>query len=166
MHSLATTPAIPSGAVFVRYFCSPSGLLVVWTPRGPLPAAVAEGSIVELQTEVVSLRKQMVQVNSTVGRLETRLQDAEGRSRLNNIRLLVFPERAEGAKVEVFVDSWIKDELQPVGLSRVFVVEQAHRALVTPPRPGAPPRAISARLLNYKNRDCILREACESESGF
>ncbi|KAJ1200720.1 hypothetical protein NDU88_004541 [Pleurodeles waltl] len=41
---------------------------------------VAEGSIVELQTEVGALRKQMAQANSTVGRLEARLEDAEGRS--------------------------------------------------------------------------------------
>ncbi|KAJ1171573.1 hypothetical protein NDU88_003434 [Pleurodeles waltl] len=40
---------------------------------------VAEGSIVELQMEVGA------QANSTVGRLEARLEDAEGRSRLNNI---------------------------------------------------------------------------------
>ncbi|KAJ1194262.1 hypothetical protein NDU88_003551 [Pleurodeles waltl] len=37
---------------------------------------VAEGSIVELQTEVVALRKQMVQATSTVGQLEARLEDA------------------------------------------------------------------------------------------
>ncbi|KAJ1177080.1 hypothetical protein NDU88_002344 [Pleurodeles waltl] len=36
---------------------------------------VAEGSIVELQTEVGALRKQMVQANSMVGRLEARLED-------------------------------------------------------------------------------------------
>ncbi|KAJ1158197.1 hypothetical protein NDU88_010891 [Pleurodeles waltl] len=51
--------------------------------------------------------------------------------------------------VERFVPSWIKDVLWPVGLSRVFIVERAHRALVAPPHPGAPPRAIIARLLNY-----------------
>ncbi|KAJ1179473.1 hypothetical protein NDU88_004707 [Pleurodeles waltl] len=84
---------------------------------------VPEGSIVELQTEVGSLRKQMVQVDSTVERLEARLKDAEGGSRQNNIRLLGFPERAEGARMEGFVESWVKDVLQPVGLSRVFVLE-------------------------------------------
>ncbi|KAJ1207863.1 hypothetical protein NDU88_003253 [Pleurodeles waltl] len=84
---------------------------------------VAEGSIVEMQTEVGSLRKQTVQINSTVGRLEARLEDAEG---------------------------------------RVFVVERAHKALVAPPRPGTPQRAIIARLLNYKDRYCILRAAQES----
>ncbi|KAJ1170304.1 hypothetical protein NDU88_002182 [Pleurodeles waltl] len=52
---------------------------------------VVEGLIVELQAEVGTLRKQMAQAGSTVGRLEARLEDAEGRSRRNNIRLLRFP---------------------------------------------------------------------------
>ncbi|KAJ1139760.1 hypothetical protein NDU88_006127 [Pleurodeles waltl] len=52
---------------------------------------VAEGSIVDLQTEVGTLSKQMAQVTSTVGTLEARLEDSEGRSRRNNVRLLGFP---------------------------------------------------------------------------
>ncbi|KAJ1127016.1 hypothetical protein NDU88_005422 [Pleurodeles waltl] len=82
---------------------------------------VAGGSLVELQMEVGALRKQMAQASFTVGRLEARLEDAEGRSRRNNIRLLGFPERAEGSAAETFVENWIKDVLQPVGLSRMFV---------------------------------------------
>ncbi|KAJ1209338.1 hypothetical protein NDU88_004716 [Pleurodeles waltl] len=39
----------------------------------------------------------------------------------------------------------------------------AHRALVAPPRPGALLRAILARLLNYKDRDCVLRADRESD---
>ncbi|KAJ1145388.1 hypothetical protein NDU88_011675 [Pleurodeles waltl] len=123
---------------------------------------VAEVSIVELQTEVGSLRKQMVQATSTVGRLEARLEDAGGRSQHNNIRLLGFLEGAEGFAAETFVENWIKDILQPAGLSRVFMVEGAHTALIAPPRPSAPPRAIIAHLLNYKDRDCVLRVARES----
>ncbi|KAJ1211280.1 hypothetical protein NDU88_006641 [Pleurodeles waltl] len=111
---------------------------------------VAEGSIAELQTEVGTLRAQVAQATSTVGRLEARLEDTEGRSWRNNVRLLGFLERDEGSTVESFVESWIKDVLQPVGLSRVFVVECAHRALGAPPWPGAPRRAIITRLLNYK----------------
>ncbi|KAJ1201622.1 hypothetical protein NDU88_005428 [Pleurodeles waltl] len=101
---------------------------------------VVEGSVVELQTEVRALHEQIVQANSTVGQLEAKLEDAEGRSQQNNVRLLGFPEHAEGSAVESFVESWIRDVLQPTGLSKVFVVECAHRALVAPPglvhRPG------------------------------
>ncbi|KAJ1209440.1 hypothetical protein NDU88_004818 [Pleurodeles waltl] len=41
---------------------------------------VADGTIVDLQTEVGTLRKQMAQVTSIVGTLEGQLEDAEGRS--------------------------------------------------------------------------------------
>ncbi|KAJ1109978.1 hypothetical protein NDU88_007335 [Pleurodeles waltl] len=94
---------------------------------------VAEGSIVELQTEVGVLMKQIVQASSTVVRQE----DAEGRSQRNNVRLLGFPECAEGSAGEAFMENWIRDVLQPTGLSKVFVVERAHRALVAPSWPGA-----------------------------
>ncbi|KAJ1179102.1 hypothetical protein NDU88_004338 [Pleurodeles waltl] len=124
---------------------------------------VAEGSIVDLQTEVGTLRKQMAQVTSTVGTLEARLEDSEGRSRRHNVHLFGFPERAEGSTVESSVEQWIREVLQAEGPSRVFVVERAHRASAAPPRPGAPPWAIIACLLNYKDRDCILRTARETD---
>ncbi|KAJ1096185.1 hypothetical protein NDU88_001329 [Pleurodeles waltl] len=41
--------------------------------------------------------------------------------------------------------------------------EHAHRALTAPPRPGTPQRAIIACLLNYKDRDCILQTARETD---
>ncbi|KAJ1087705.1 hypothetical protein NDU88_000870 [Pleurodeles waltl] len=65
--------------------------------------------------------------------------------------------------VEAFVENWIRDVLQPAGLSQVFLVERAHRELVAPPQPGVPLRAIIARLLNY--RDCVLREARDSDKA-
>ncbi|KAJ1130956.1 hypothetical protein NDU88_009300 [Pleurodeles waltl] len=125
---------------------------------------VVEGSIVDLQTEVGTLCKQMARVTSTVGTLEARLEDSQGRYRRKNMRLFGFLERAEGSMVEGFIEQWIRGILQPVGLSKVFVVEHTHRALVAPPLPGVPPRAIIARLLNYKDWDCILRSAHETEN--
>ncbi|KAJ1142661.1 hypothetical protein NDU88_008974 [Pleurodeles waltl] len=113
--------------------------------------------------EVGALRKQMAQVTSKSGALEARLEDVKGRVRHNNVHLLRFLERAESCTVEVFLEH-IRDVLQPVGLSCVFVVERAHRALVAPPRPGAPPGAIIARLLNYRDRDCNLRAARETDN--
>ncbi|KAJ1209239.1 hypothetical protein NDU88_004617 [Pleurodeles waltl] len=110
---------------------------------------VAGGSIAEIQSEVGTLQSQVAQATSTVGQLEARLEDAEARSCWNNVRLLGFQERAEGLTVESFVESWIKDVLQPVGLSGVSVVERAYQALVAQRRPGALPRAIIVRLLNY-----------------
>ncbi|KAJ1132212.1 hypothetical protein NDU88_010539 [Pleurodeles waltl] len=52
---------------------------------------VSEGSIAELQSEVGTLRKQMLQATSAVERLEAQLEDAKGWSLCNNVRLLGFP---------------------------------------------------------------------------
>ncbi|KAJ1215693.1 hypothetical protein NDU88_003301 [Pleurodeles waltl] len=106
----------------------------------------------------------MAQVTSNSEALEARLEN-EGRSRLNNVHLLGFPGCGEGSTVEVFMERWLRDVLQPVGLSGVFEVERAHKALVAPPLPGAPPRAIIARILNYRDQDCILLATRETDSA-
>ncbi|KAJ1192676.1 hypothetical protein NDU88_001982 [Pleurodeles waltl] len=124
---------------------------------------VAEGSIWDLQTEVDTFHKQIAQVTSTIGTLGAQLEDSEGRSWRNKVHLLGFSERVEGSTVETFFEQWMRDVLQPEVLSRVFVVERVHRALAAPHQPGAPPMAIIARLLNYKDRDCILRTARETD---
>ncbi|KAJ1209078.1 hypothetical protein NDU88_004457 [Pleurodeles waltl] len=105
----------------------------------------------------------MAQVASRSGALEVRLEDSEARSQWNNIHLLGIREQAEGPSVAVFVECWIKDVLQPLVLSGMLLVEHAQRALVVPPRPGAPPRAIIVRILNYRDRDCVLRTARETD---
>ncbi|KAJ1138823.1 hypothetical protein NDU88_005204 [Pleurodeles waltl] len=64
---------------------------------------VVERSIVDLEMEVSTLRKQMAQVTSPVGMLKARLEDSEGRSRRNNVRLLGFLESAKTPQRKV---SW------------------------------------------------------------
>ncbi|KAJ1131455.1 hypothetical protein NDU88_009792 [Pleurodeles waltl] len=58
---------------------------------------ITEGSISKLQTEVDALRKQMAKVTSRAVALVVRVEDAAGRSSRYNIRLIGFPERAEGS---------------------------------------------------------------------
>ena len=111
----------------------------------------AERNMNALKAEVAHLKKQMTQIQQTAGSLENHVEDAEGRSRRNNVRILGFLERAEGQAPEKFIEDWICMELKPPGLSNLFVVERAHRALVPPPLAGAPPRAIIARVLNYRD---------------
>ncbi|KAJ1105681.1 hypothetical protein NDU88_003086 [Pleurodeles waltl] len=65
---------------------------------------VVEGFIVELQMEVDTLHKQLAQDIEKSRTLEARLEDAKGSSRWNNVCLLGFPECAEGASTEAFVE--------------------------------------------------------------
>ncbi|KAJ1093319.1 hypothetical protein NDU88_006424 [Pleurodeles waltl] len=66
---------------------------------------LAEGSTADLQTEVAALKKQVAVVSSWSGALEARMEDEEGRSHCNNVRLLVFPEQAKGVNTEQFEES-------------------------------------------------------------
>ncbi|KAJ1171176.1 hypothetical protein NDU88_003046 [Pleurodeles waltl] len=68
---------------------------------------ITEGSISEIRMEVDTLRRQMAEVTSRAGTLEDRVNDTEGRSHSNNIRLIGFPERAEESSVEAFVEHWV-----------------------------------------------------------
>ncbi|KAJ1185767.1 hypothetical protein NDU88_002554 [Pleurodeles waltl] len=124
---------------------------------------IAEGSIVELELEMGNLWRQVEVVTSKNRTFEAWIEDAEGKSRRNNVRLLDFPERAEGVSTEKFVENWIRSTLQPKGLSSLFTIDREHHALVAHPKPGAPPRAIIAHILNYKV--CVLPVARETNSA-
>ncbi|KAJ1131512.1 hypothetical protein NDU88_009848 [Pleurodeles waltl] len=106
---------------------------------------IAEGSIEKPQMEVATLKKHMVAA-------EARVEDAEGRACRNNVRLLGFPELAEGARTKQFVEAWIRDTLKPEGLPPMFAVEKA------------PPRAIIACMLNYKDSDSVLKVARDMDN--
>ena len=56
----------------------------------------AERNIAVLKTKFKHLKQQVSQMTMANGILTYRVEDADGRSRQNNIRLLGFPERAEG----------------------------------------------------------------------
>lgn len=91
--------------------------------------------------------------------LETRAEDAEGRARRNNLCFVGFPEGCENGNVEHFVTQWLTGWMPPDSLSNCFIIERAHRALLQKPPPGARPRPIFARVLNYHDQDAILKQA-------
>ncbi|KAJ1115702.1 hypothetical protein NDU88_003924 [Pleurodeles waltl] len=87
-------------------------------------------------------------------------EDLEAQSRQNNLRLIGLPESTDIGRMEDFVEEMLSD-LFPGQLSRLLVVERAHRSLGPQPPPGAPPRPVIIRLLNYQDRDTILQLARE-----
>ncbi|KAJ1136233.1 hypothetical protein NDU88_002650 [Pleurodeles waltl] len=124
---------------------------------------VAEGSIEQLQAEVVTLNRQVAAKEAHSGALEARVEDSEGRARSNNVRLLGFPEWAEGTRPEQFMEAWIRDTLKPVGLTPMFAIERAHRVSVALLWPGALTQAIIYYILNYKDRNSMLRAARDTD---
>ena len=120
-----------------------------------------EERISSLENNVKDLQATVQSLSTKTGVLEYRAEDAESRARRNNIRLTGFPEEAEGSNCESFLEDWFKTWVPTESLSSCFLIERAHRALSRKPPPGAPPRPMIARVLNYKDRDTILRKARE-----
>ncbi|KAJ1138644.1 hypothetical protein NDU88_005025 [Pleurodeles waltl] len=80
----------------------------------------------------IELLQQQVQA------LQERAEDAEGRSRRNNIRILGTPEGKEGKNPTQYVEEWLKSIVED-RLSVHFVVDRAHRIPGRRPLPEAPP---------------------------
>lgn len=72
-----------------------------------------------------------------------------------------LPEGAEGSNPIVFAETFFKQLLNLQHLSPVYVVERAHRVSSGRGPAGAWPRAFLVCLLNFRDRDLILAEACK-----
>ncbi|KAJ1106376.1 hypothetical protein NDU88_003777 [Pleurodeles waltl] len=79
-------------------------------------------------------------------------EDAKGKSRHNNLRLVGIPERAEGTMPTPFISNWLQR-------SPLALLLEAHSALTARPPVGAPPRPFIALALKYTDTVAILRAA-------
>lgn len=93
--------------------------------------------------------------------IQAKKEDLEAWPHLNNLRITGLPKSINTGKMETFIESLIKDIFGLENLSNMFIVERAHHSLAARPVPGAPPRPINASLLNYRDRNVILRLARE-----
>lgn len=112
-----------------------------------------------LTTDTKALKQQVLLLETETQILKSKLDEQEGRSRRNNIRLIGVPEKVGGQALDLFVEELVTKRLQPRGLSKFFSIERAHRVPGGPAKPGANPRPVLARLFNFRDRDVILQEA-------
>lgn len=91
--------------------------------------------------------------------LEAKSEDAENRNRHNNLRIIGLPEGTEGQDTPAFTECLLRTLFPQAPFSPHFVVERAHRMPPNRGPPGAPPRTFIFKLMNFRDRDLILREA-------
>lgn len=89
--------------------------------------------------------------------LKLKVDDLEGRSRRNNIKIIGIPELEEGGKPTEFVEALIPKLLGEDNFQSAVIVDRAHRTLRPPPLEGSKPRAIIARVHFYREKELILR---------
>ncbi|XP_069057755.1 transmembrane protease serine 9-like [Pleurodeles waltl] len=123
-----------------------------------------ETSIAKVRPDIIALQSQLHSLETEVTALKRRAEDAEGRSRRNNIHFVGFPKQAELPNAEEYLEQWLKDKVMTEKISPYLVFERAHRILGRPPQLRAPARPLIARLLNFSDHDQILQKFRSSHS--
>ncbi|KAJ1083279.1 hypothetical protein NDU88_003438 [Pleurodeles waltl] len=121
-----------------------------------------ETALAELSPRQGELVAMVLQLTDRVQRLQRRVEEAEGQSRRNNVRIVGLPEGAEGTDMVSFLEGWLRTDVALEQLTPFFTLEREHRVPSRPLAPGRPPRVVVAKLLHYRDRDVLLQRAREN----
>lgn len=83
-------------------------------------------------------------------------EDLKGRSRLNNMRVIVIPKGSEGTRPTDYLAAFSQKLL---GLEQKLTLNRAHRTLSPRPADGEPPRPFVVRVNTFQQRNEIWRRA-------
>lgn len=122
---------------------------------------MAERSISEAEDTQHQLELKQTKADKTLQSLMAKTEDLEGRSRRCNLRLMGVAETTRTGNMEQYIETLLIALLGRETFSDVFIIERAHRFLTPPPAVGVRPRPITAKILNYRDRDAALRKARE-----
>lgn len=136
------------------------GLRLLWADHVKLVDRVksTEVALEVLEPAQKAIDVKMGEVTRRLRVLERRAEDAEGRNRRNNIRVVGLPEGIAGTSIIDYLEQWLRTVVAPEGLTPFYTLERAHRVPARPLAPGRPPRPVAARLLHYKDRDLLLHK--------
>lgn len=95
--------------------------------------------------------------------LKEKVDEAENRSRINNLRFINVPEKSEGVDVIGFLTQLILGQLGSDNFSISPVIERAHRTPSYNSNKSNKPRPIIAKFLHYLDKTKILRLAREKK---
>ncbi|KAJ1206777.1 hypothetical protein NDU88_002175 [Pleurodeles waltl] len=117
-----------------------------------------EVTMQETTPQVKTLTQKLALMENKVRTLASKVEGAESRSQHHNIHLVGVPERAEGPSIELYIETRLSEVVLRGTPTKFFSVERAHRSPAVPLPPGAYPRPIIVRLMNFRDRDVILQE--------
>lgn len=118
-----------------------------------------EQRVSRLEDTARPLPSDLARVQKQLAEMTDKADDIENRLRRNNVRLVGLPEGVEGRAPEKFMEDWLKSTFGPEPFSSLLAIERAHRIPTRPLPPGAPPRPLIMRFLNYRDRDATLAAA-------
>lgn len=116
-----------------------------------------EERVLDHETRITSLEETVSGLRDENSALKLKVDDLEGRSRRNNIKIIGIPEQEEGGKPTEFIEALIPNLFGSDSFPSPVVIDRAHRTLRPPPTAGDKPRAIIARVHFYREKELILR---------
>uniref|UniRef100_H3APA2 L1 transposable element RRM domain-containing protein n=1 Tax=Latimeria chalumnae TaxID=7897 RepID=H3APA2_LATCH len=119
----------------------------------------AEHHLRNTEDSIHGLEMTVQQLQETVVKLQEKADDLENRSRRCNLCLVGLPKAEEGKDPVSFLESWLPSLLNLLVLSNNLEVERAHRAFLPRTRNADSPRMLIFKLLRYRNKEVILRQA-------
>lgn len=118
-------------------------------------AAEEQGSDHERRIQTLELC--LTDMKKSNERLLTKIDDIEGRSRRNNIKIVGIPEDEEKGRTTDFIAGLIPKLLGVSSFAKPVIVDRAHRIPVPKPTDVKRPRSIIARIHFYQEKELILR---------
>ena len=123
--------------------------------------ADAEQRIFTVEDQTAAHTSTLREMEKVLKVISAKNEDLEAGSRRNNIRIMGIPETTDTGRLEDYVETLLMDLFGSEAFSGMLMVERAHQTLAPRPPVGASPCPILARLLNYRDRDTVLRLARE-----
>ncbi|KAJ1101284.1 hypothetical protein NDU88_006356 [Pleurodeles waltl] len=112
----------------------------------PEKVAMAEMHIKGLLATINHLEEQFRSLTKKSSVMDAKLEDQEGRSRRNNVRVVGVPEGMEGPSADLFVEDLVLNKLETTGA-------------VPCSKTGDPAKYHTARILNYRDQNAMLQAA-------
>lgn len=109
----------------------------------------------DAEDEITLLKNNMECLERQSKFLTKKVEDLEGRSRRNNIRILGIPEKEEGTDACTFMEKFIVDILK----KKTPVLERAHRITTSQSSIANRSRTFIIRCLSYRDRERVMKAA-------
>ncbi|KAK7945367.1 hypothetical protein WMY93_001095 [Mugilogobius chulae] len=116
-----------------------------------------EEALSHTDVRITALETTCAELQVANGQLKAKINDLEGRSRRQNIRIVGIREGEEKANPTDFVARLIPELLGPANFSKPVKIDRAHRSLKPKPRDSEPPRTIIIKVHNDRDVPKILR---------
>uniref|UniRef100_H2ZZZ3 L1 transposable element RRM domain-containing protein n=1 Tax=Latimeria chalumnae TaxID=7897 RepID=H2ZZZ3_LATCH len=121
----------------------------------------------EVERRVGDVEDSIQNVDSSIQNLQTKIvwlqekaDDLENRSRRSNLQLVGLPEGEEGKDSVAFLEDWLPSFLNLPDQEKKIEIEQAHQTFVPRSSDANKPRMILFKLLHFRDKELLLRQAC------